>query len=130
MTEEEKNQRQEAIKKYWNAAKQKCPFSDETLQNGYLEGFIEGAAEATKVRWHDLRKDPKDLPELGELPYGSWYTKLVLCFEYREDDHGKKAKVYSLDRYGPEPYKWENNPHGWDAWCELPEPPEMTGGIK
>lgn len=62
MTEERAN----AIKKYWKKAKEQCPFTDETLVNGYLEGFIEGTIEATKenkVIWHDLRKNPKDLPK-------------------------------------------------------------------
>ena len=66
MTKETKI-RGEAIKKYWSKAKKKCPFNDETLQNGYLKGFIDGAAEAMqKDKWHDLRKDPEDLPPEDE----------------------------------------------------------------
>ena len=81
-------------------------------------------AQIEKMEWHDLRVDPQNLPKPRELSDGSWYTELVLCFEYREDDHGKKAMVYGLDRFGPEPYKWEENKHGWDTWCELPAPPK------
>ena len=38
-------ERSNAIKKYWNKAKEQCPFTDEDLQNGYYEGFVDGAKE-------------------------------------------------------------------------------------
>lgn len=83
MTEEIKI-RGEAIKKYWSKAKVKCPFQDEDLQTGYLEGFIEGVVEVMQDnKWHDLRKDPKDLPKLkkGE----SFKTVLIYTKQYCHD---------------------------------------------
>ena len=111
--------REEAIKKYWSKAKEKCPFHDETLQNGYLEGFIEGAAEVMKLQdWHDLCKDPNDLPKVpknkncifvlvAEIQYGDWWyetaafhssfmddgediTKKVLYWKYITPPEGRK----------------------------------------
>lgn len=93
------------------------------IERAYKDGYKAGLHEI-KTKWHDLRKNPDDLPEL--LPPELGYNKLVLCFEWRSDSYGKKAKVYSLDRWNPEPYnEWDNKRHGQcDAWCELPEPPE------
>ena len=42
------DERGKIIKKYWNIAKEKCPFHDEDMQNPYYEGFLDGATEATK----------------------------------------------------------------------------------
>ena len=94
----------------------------DNVQKPFIDGYIQGYKEVTK--WHDLRKNPDDLPEL--LPPELGYNKLVLCFEWRSDSRGKKAKFYSLDRWNPEPYnEWDEKRHGqYDAWCELPEPPE------
>ena len=36
------------IRLYWTTAKENCPFHDKDLQNGYYEGFIDGAGKATK----------------------------------------------------------------------------------
>ena len=81
--------------------------------------------------WHDLRKNPLDLPQRKTSSNGGWYYQLVLCFEYREDDHGKKTRVYGLDTYNPYPFnEWEKNKRGWDAWKELPEPPKEKRGHK
>lgn len=54
-------EREEAIKKYWNIAKEKNPFNDETISNGYLEGFIDGATEATKELQKQIEKLDKAL---------------------------------------------------------------------
>ena len=46
MTEEEKK-----IKlKYFPIAKEKCPFHNEDLQNGYYEGFLECAKELEQAK--------------------------------------------------------------------------------
>ena len=77
------------------------------------------------TKWHDLRKNPLDLPQIKTTSTGERYTPLVLCFEWRKDDRGKKAKVYALDRYSPYPFnEWDDNKRGYDAWCELPAPPK------
>ena len=35
-------------KAYYSIAKEKCPFTDEDLQNGYCEGFMDGAFEMAR----------------------------------------------------------------------------------
>ena len=75
------NARERAIKMYWKMAKVKCPFQTEEIVNGYLEGFIDGVAEVMQDnKWHDLRKDPEDLPKLkkGE----SFKTVLIYTKQY------------------------------------------------
>ena len=98
------------------------PYEECIKRQCRIQAYLEGLR---KSKWHDLRKNPDDLPEL--LPPELGYSKLVLCFEWRSDSRGKKAKFYSLDRWNPEPYnEWDKNRHGqYDAWCELPEPPEL-----
>ena len=97
--------RKEAIKKYWTKAKAKCPFNDETIQNGYLEGFIDGATEVMKEhKWHDLRKNPKDLPK---------DDKDVLVYS------GEEWRM-CVGKYSPKHKSWEA---GCDTveWMEIPE---------
>ena len=90
----------------------------------FISGYKLGTTE-NGIQWHDLRKNPLDLPTRKTTSNGEWYYPLVLCFEYRKDDHGKKAQVYGLDTYNPYPFnEWTENKHGWDAWRELPAPPK------
>lgn len=46
-------------KAYYSIAKERCPFTDEDLQNGYYEGFVDGASEMA-------RKDFEATKELQE----------------------------------------------------------------
>lgn len=79
---------------------------------------------AARAKWHDLRVNPDDLPELKKTKSGEIYNPLVLCFEYKSDSRGKLAKVYALDRWEPDADRWQNNIYSsYTAWRELPEPP-------
>ena len=76
-----------------------------------------------KEHWHDLRKNPDDLPQPVKLNEFEDYAPLVLVFFYRYDDYGKAAKVYALDRWSGEPFnKWETfYKDDVIAWHELPK---------
>lgn len=37
-------------------------YNDGTRHKLYFDGFNDGYSAAGNVMWHDLRKDPKDLP--------------------------------------------------------------------
>ena len=112
MTKETKT-REEAIKKYWSKAKEKCPFNDETLQNGYLEGFIEGAAEVMQDnKWHDLRKDPNDLPKVVT----EYITNIgVMTFDRLKDRHLWTTPLCDACDY------CEEVTDEVIAWCEIPQ---------
>ena len=66
------------------------------------EGYITGATE-NGIQWHDLRKDPNDLPneEKDVLVYSGEQWRMSVC------------------RYFPQHKAWEA---GSDtiAWCEIP----------
>ena len=72
------------------------------LSEGYYNGYVAGATE-NSIQWHDLGKDPNDLP--------------------------KKNKSYwvYIDCQGNKIYRsivWQGHWLGWDcvplAWCEEP----------
>ncbi|MCQ2081657.1 MAG: hypothetical protein MJZ11_08355 [Lachnospiraceae bacterium] len=67
----------------------------------YLDGLAEG-----KPKWHDLRKDPNDLPKGDED---------CLCFI---------SECYFVGHYAKEDKEWhfdEFISNGVIAWCELPK---------
>lgn len=83
----------------------------EEYSTEYIKGYKAGYAKSTKengVIWHDLRKDPNDLPDTDRL--------VVVKYEDEEEDFDS----FCL------PYGWESvieeyhffNPV---AWCELPK---------
>lgn len=72
-------------------------YTDEVIIQAYLDGLAEG-----KPKWHDLRKDPNDLPKENGCYWG--YAN-YFGFQYR--------KIY-----------WLGNKFDVTrviAWCELPK---------
>ena len=55
-------------KAYYSIAKKRCPFTDEDLQNGYYEGFMDGASEMAR----------KDFEATKELE--AQIEKMKCCF--------------------------------------------------
>lgn len=76
--------------------------------SGYEDGYLAGAKE-NGVVWHDLRKNPDDLPERG-------YKVLAV---YHDFDYTH------LFAYLREDGVWTTNGHnafdGIIAWCEIPK---------
>lgn len=73
----------------------------------YEAGYITGATE-NGVQWHDLRKDPTDLPNN--------YRYVIAVFDFIDE---RKSHIARLN----EDSEWEVN--GWVysnviAWCEIP----------
>jgi hypothetical protein len=97
-------------------------FTQEDLENREISIFFAGYHECEKEHeWH-LTKN-----ELPELQTDSEYSAPVLCFWYHINSHGKKIKVYDLDRWNSENDIWEISGMKKDqieAWMYLPEPPE------
>lgn len=107
--------KQEAEKEY---GKTTYPLTHKEL---FINGAVYGA-KLTSGGWHDLRKNPDDLPQDVKLNEFESYNPLVLIFFYRYDDYGKAAKVYALDRWNGEPFNyWESfRKDKVIAWHELP----------
>lgn len=77
---------------------------------GYKEGYREGL-KAGRPKWHDLRKDPDDLPP--PLEFGSLSISVLT-------DKGHEAYFDYDDDC------WEEDPAGCEidppvAWCEIPK---------
>ena len=75
---------------------------------GRYEGYITGATD-NGIQWHDLRKDPNDLPKIKQNK--SFY--LVVC----------ETKIYEIASFTVNTFFAE----GYDitkdviAWCEIPQ---------
>lgn len=54
--------REKAIKLYWGIAKGRCPFHEEEIVNGFLEGFID-CAEYLLLQYAELEKENAELKE-------------------------------------------------------------------
>lgn len=84
---------------------QTVSFEDE-VKKGYLDGYKQGY-EDCKPKWHDLRKDPNDLPK---------DDRQCLCFT---------SDCYFVGYYDEEyDQEWhfdEFCTDKIDAWCELPK---------
>jgi len=83
-------------------------------QKSYKDGYINGAKE-NGVVWHDLRKNPKDLPPvyktvLDDEGFECFYVKVAV----KKDVFVEKWKYYDIN--GDE---WEQKPP--IAWCERPQ---------
>ena len=81
---------------------------------GRYEGFLAGL-KAGRLQWHDLRKDPTDLPDEG--------TYLVVWQNargYRE----RMIMLYEEDNDDEELHWIDGDGDNWDddviAWCEIP----------
>ena len=110
MTEELKQKAKEWTRKTDNHLnEEKTHFLSETeyAENAYIAGATENCIE-----WHDLRKDPNDLPEkmgLGSREVYIEYKSGVTDFAYYRFD--KKRWVRSEN---------EELAENVIAWCEIP----------
>lgn len=108
MTDEELEKK--ALESYWN---KRIPAL--TSIENYVKGYIAGAKENAPV-WHDLRKNPDDLPA-EQTP---WLSKNVIATIGKG---GFEAFYNYLDK------RWEANISGLAfervegiiAWCEIPK---------
>ena len=67
--------RKKAIKLYWKIAKERCPFHEDEIVNGFLEGFID-CAEYLLMQIEELKKQNKKL-EKSVKYWKSEYEKLL-----------------------------------------------------
>lgn len=72
------------------------------------DSFLAGL-KAGRPQWHDLRKDPNDLPEKN----GEYFCKV--------NSHWEKygVKHFTLQPYGYN-RQWEGQGYSVIAWCEIP----------
>lgn len=56
------------------------------MSERYLADAIEALKKAEKYRWHDLRKDPKDLPNKDEI--------YLICIEYHTEEKEVEMGYY------------------------------------
>lgn len=73
------------------------------------QAHLDGLAEGRKEKWHDLRKDPNDLPKES----GDYWCKLKEQRRYAFEVYYKDSLFYKSKS------RWEEL--GIIAWCELPE---------
>lgn len=109
------------------SAKILCPFEEGRIRR-VKDALLYGLAEGRKEKWHDLRKDPNDLPSSKtstEIPvllaYKSAIDGEIVVEEYIYiDDEGfiGLESYYQGDYREPPYYKKEGS---LIAWCELPK---------
>lgn len=81
-------------------------FYDEKDYKVSKEGFLAGLAEGRKEKWHDLRKDPNDLPK----------EKTMYRVIYDNPMINRPAMWYL-----PSLKSWEYSNLTIIAWCDLPK---------
>ena len=63
---------------------------------------IEALEKADKDRWHDLRKNPDDLPEADEFGGSDYVLVKTGCFEFNDMKkayYSHNKKQWSIDEY-------------------------------
>ena len=80
---------------------------DPVYRLGRYEGFLAGL-KAGRPQWHDLRKDPNDLPKEGKQ-----YLCLIKSWVGGE-------KVYACLIYNTQYHSWQESYGDVIAWCEIP----------
>ena len=101
---------EELKKKAEESAYKNCPIPfcwneiDIATQGGYKKGYIAGATE-NGIQWHDLKKDPNDLPK-----YNQWI--LTFCHRKYDDCEHYFATVFYSNCF---------EIHDVIAWCEIPQ---------
>ena len=105
MTEELKQKAEEKAEKYSEAFIEKG-----VAKASYAKGYIAGATE-NGIQWHDLRKDPNDLPK---------YETEVIAITESDGSLYRSFEYYEIE------YS-EDNFDGWStcqkviAWYEIPQ---------
>ena len=110
---------EEKAEEYRKDLKSKFFLSEPQLDlacQGYKDGFLAGL-KAGRPQWHDLRKDPNDLPkEVGNyivcyLDTACERHTFELSFvDYLEDEHWIDENGHDIEVYD----------EGVIAWCEIP----------
>lgn len=94
------------------ADRQDCG-NDCTFSRCGVQGFLAGLK--AKTQWHDLRKDPKDVPDEGTYLV-VWQNargyRDTMMMRYEEDD---EEKLHWIDGDGD---CWDDDVI---AWCEIPK---------
>ena len=106
----------ELAEKYANTVK--CEWENDTYyvdcRDNVEEAFIAGLKVARKAMWHDLKKDPSDLPE----PYATVLDEEGNRITYQG---GGKWTFYS------DYYEMDIDAISPVAWCEIPTFEEYNG---
>ena len=101
MTDEEiEKEAKEYADWFWGAS----PSTQRAIKQAYLDGLAEGRKE----KWHDLRKNPDDLPKHSGL-------YCVQCGEVRE--YVKEEKSWFTVDFDP----CMNRTEETYLWCEIPK---------
>ena len=97
---------------------------EEEIEQAFKDGFLAGL-KAGRPQWHDLRKDPTDLPkEVGNyivcfLDTACERHTFELSFvDYFEDKHWIDEDNHNIEGYD----------EGVIAWCEIPTFGEKKNG--
>lgn len=119
MTEEEL---QKKAKESFNNKLQKdvcyCTYNEEKI---YKDGYIAGAKE-NGIEWHDLKKNPNDLPKVDSLVRvrlmsGMEHICETCYYEPSEDEIGYGKLILSFYELNGE---WIDDAE-IIAWCEIPK---------
>lgn len=120
MTELEKEAEEQSIK-YADSLECTIPkFSDEEgycwtqIADAYEKGYIAGAHT---IQWHDLRKDPEDLPK-EEKTVQVLFRNCNVIREYNciYDIHAKQWLYYNVEELFLSSFDYTVV-----AWCEIPK---------
>lgn len=96
-----------AEKEYENLSQEKIEhYCDKAI---YVTGFLAGL-KAGRPQWHDLQKDPNDLPKVGVQVLSEQGTRVIYKGE------GFNWVEYSPNADNIKLRKWEEP----IAWCEIP----------
>lgn len=92
-----------------------CTYNEEKI---YKDGYIAGAKE-NGVVWHDLRKNPNDLPQkVGDY---------IVALDYQKGTFSTYLLQYNVDededdiKFGWFDSEYTNYNDDVIAWCELPK---------
>lgn len=89
--------------------------------------FLDGLAEGRKEKWHDLRKNPDDLPKESDKYLCAWEggEQWIMDFETEVNSFGYWCNTYDSQSLGFIDSVFETiKERGEDeviAWCELPK---------
>lgn len=95
---------------YIDGGKENQPTVEEMLKRLIKGGYVKSGIyeKKEKVIWHDLRKNPNDLPK---------ENKLYLVFGYTN----KREMFYELDVFEPTEEEFLGCGENVTAWCEIPK---------
>ena len=80
----------------------------------YAKGYIAGATE-NGIQWHDLRKDPNDLPKEFDVNKNRWEMEKRITKHIVQNEYGERVCCFGGTWY----YEEGDEAHPI-AWCEIP----------